>query len=178
MFEAQGIKVALLESTIDTQFASMLEQIRGDVKFVRIDADIAAALKGDGSTFESESLKDLFIKVSGNENLKVSFEALKDSSVPAILIIPEEARRIEEMMKLYAFIEKNDAPSMTPYATLMLNTASSIIRKLSDMADSGAEDSTLLANYIYKLATLSQKHLTATEMESFLKDSYTILEKL
>ena len=155
----------------------MLEQIRGNVKFIRIDADVASALKTDGNTSEIESIKELFKKASKNDNLKITFEALKDTSVPALLTISEEARRIDEMMKLYAFMEKNDAPSMSPDATLIVNTSSSIIQKLSNM-DASSEDAELFANYIYKLATLSQKHLTAAEMSDFLKDSYSILEKL
>ena len=178
LFEAQGIKVALLESAIDTQFASMLEQVRGNIKFVRVDADVASALKGDGSVSESATVKDLFIKVSGNEKLKVSFEALKDSSVPAIITIPEEARRFDEMMKLYAFGENTEMPGSQLDTTLIVNTSSPIIGKLTAMADAASDDAELYADYIYKLTILSHKHLSASEMNEFLKDSYAILEKL
>ena len=45
MFEAQGIRVAIFDKPIDTQFASMLEQYMKGVKFLRVDADLADALK-------------------------------------------------------------------------------------------------------------------------------------
>ena len=178
MFEAQGVKVALLESTIDTQFASMLEQLRGDIKFVRVDASVASALKGDGCISENEAVRSLFKKVSGNDGLTVSFEALKDPSVPVLLNVSEEARRIDEMMKLYAFAGNGEAPAMPLETTLIVNSSSPIIEKLSAMVDSGADDAELYAGYIYKLATLSHKHFSASEMGEFLKDSYAILEKL
>jgi len=178
MFESQGIKVALLEATIDTQFVSMLEQLRGNVKFIRVDADVATALKGDGSITENESLKELFKKVSGNDKLNVVFESLKTTNVPAILNVPEEARRFDDMMKLYAMVEKTEAPSMPMDTTLVVNTASPVINKLSSMADASVEDAELYADYIYKLALLSHKRLTAAEMNDFLNDSYSILEKL
>ena len=41
LFAAQGISVAVLEKTLDTQFVSALESYRDDVKFKRIDSDVA-----------------------------------------------------------------------------------------------------------------------------------------
>ena len=178
MFESQGIKVALLESNIDTQFASMLEQLQGNLKFVRVDADIASALKNSVEASGSDELKELFIKVSGNEKLNVIFEPLKDSSVPALLNISEESRRLEEMMKLYSLAENGDAPAMPLDITLIINTESSIISKLSSLASSASDEAEIYASYIYKLATLSHKRLSASEMTEFLNDSYKLLEKL
>ena len=178
MFEAQGIKVAMLESTVDTQFATMIEQIRGGVKFVRVDADVASALKGDGQVSEDESLKELFKKVSGNDNLKITFEAFKDQSIPVLLNIPEEARRLDEMMKLYGMSDGASPSGFPVDITLVINTNSAIINKLSAMVSSSPENATLYADYLYKLATLSSKRLSPEEMNAFLKDSYTILERL
>ena len=49
LFEAEGIKVAVLDKLIDTQFVQMYETYAGEngVKFRRIDADVAGALKSD-----------------------------------------------------------------------------------------------------------------------------------
>ena len=46
------------------------------------------------------------------------------------------------------------------------------------MTGTNDDNAALYADYIYKLALLSHKRLTATEMNEFLKDSYAILERL
>jgi len=178
MYEAEGINVVLLESTIDTQFASMLEQFRGDVKFVRVDADIASALKSDGDIDGKDELEKLFKNVCKNDSLNISFEAIKGSKAPAILNVSEESRRMDEMMKLYAIAE-NKAPSSLPLdTTLVINTASPVISKLSLLVQSNSERAERVAGYVYKLALLSYRHFSADEMNEFLADSYDILESL
>ena len=82
LFEAQGIQIAVLDKLIDTQFVQMLESYDATVKFQRIDADPAAALKADGDVTENQTLVELFRKASGNDKLEVRFEALKDASLP------------------------------------------------------------------------------------------------
>ena len=102
LFETQGIQIAVLDKLIDTQFVQMLESYDATVKFQRIDADPAAALKADGDVTENQTLVELFRKASGNDKLEVRFEALKDASLPAMLTVSEQSRRMEEMMKLYS----------------------------------------------------------------------------
>ncbi len=178
MFTAQNIKVALLESTIDTQYVSMIEQFRGNVKFTRVDADIAASMKEDGDIDCKDEIRKLFADISGNEKLNVSFEALKGVKAPAILNISEESRRIDEMMKLYAIAE-NEAPSSLPLdTTLVVNTASAVALKLAELIKEGSEDTARFARYIYKLSLMSHRRLSADEMQEFLSDSYDMLENL
>ena len=45
LLEAQGVRVALMEHMIDTQFASVLEAYNSGVSFLRVDSDIADVLK-------------------------------------------------------------------------------------------------------------------------------------
>ncbi len=175
MFNAEGIKVALFEKLIESQFATMLEQYMEGVKFVRVDAEIADSLKGDGEVSENEELKELFTKVSENEKLTVKFDALKDASIPALLNIPEEARRMEEMMKHYGMA---DPAAFAPQATLVLNTASPLITKLALAVASDKNKAETIASYIYKISLMSQKRFSADEMQAFIKDSFDILMQL
>lgn len=173
MFNAEGIEVALFEHPIDTQFATMAEQFMDGVKFVRVDADVADILKGDGEISEDEELKKIFSEVL-SDKVTLKFEALKDESVPAILNVSEDSRRMEEMMRMY---NMGDASGMTQ-STFVLNTSSPLIKKLSAMADTDADKAKQTASYLYKLSLLSQKKFTAEEMQSFMKDSFDILSKL
>ena len=173
MFEAQGIKVALFDRPIDTQFATLMEQYREGVKFLRVDADVADALKGDGEISESEELKRVFGEVLG-EKVTLKFDALKDESVPAILNVTEESRRMEEMMRFYNMGEGG----FPTESTLILNTTSPLIEKLEQTAKEDEERAKEMASYLYKLSMLSQKKFSAEEMQGFMKDSFALLMKL
>lgn len=185
LFEAQGIGIAILDKLIDTQFAQMLETYDPTVKFQRIDADPAAALKGDGEITESRALVELFRKVSGNEKLEVKFETLKDASLPAMLTVSEQSRRMEEMMKLYALQAggKDEAPAFPLEYTLLINTASPLITKLTALTDEGAPETDTaraqtIATQVWRLSVLAQRKLTAEELTEFLTGSFELLERL
>ncbi len=167
MLEAEGIELAYLDKGLDNQFISMVEQDRG-VKFLRVDAGVADALKGDGEVYDNQELVDLFKKVSGSDKLTVRFETLKDASLPAILTVSEEQRRFGEMMKLYGM--GGDMPA--PEGELVLNAGCDTIRRLADKPDEAA------AKYLYMLALIGQRQLTADELRDFLAASYEVLGKL
>ena len=175
MFAAQGIQVAVFDKQLDTQYVSMIETYSSDVKYLRIDADVAGALKDDGDVTEQPELSALFVKVSGNEKLKVQFSPLKDETVPLLLTISEESRRMEEMMKFYSMSGMSGAGAFPTEATLTVNTKSPLIAKLDGM-DGDKKEKT--AACLYQLALLSQRKLTAQELQSFLSNSYSVLGML
>lgn len=173
MFSAENIRIAVCEKPLDAQFLSTLEMYDNSVKYLRIDADIASALKQEGDTNEKEELISLFKKVSGNEELKVEFTSLKDASVPALITLSEQSRRMDEMLKLYAMSGMNMGMNSYPQQiTLTLNLSSPLISKLEAM---DGEKQEITAAYLYELAQLSQKKLSAEELQKFLADSYKIL---
>ena len=173
MFEAQNIKVVLFDKQIDIQFSSIIEQYMPDVKFLRVDADIADSLKSEEEIRESEQLKDIFSEIVG-ENVSIRFDALKDTSIPAILNVSEESRRMEELMRMYGM----DSGAYPTESSLILNTASPLIRKIEDAAASEPSKAKELAHYLYKLSLLSQKKFSAEEMQDFMKNSFELMMKL
>lgn len=178
LFADQGIEVAVLDSPIDVQFVSVYESYESNIKYVRIDADIAGALKDEGEVEKNEAIISLFREVSGNEKLEVEFAALKSSTVPAILTVSEESRRMDEMMKMYSRAGMNlGMQSMPVDSKLTVNTASPITEKLSELVCSDSDKAKAMASYIYKLSLLSQRKLNSEEMQSFLQESFNILEK-
>lgn len=179
MFAAEGIEVVVLDKLIDTQFINVIEQENDGVKFVRIDADVASALKAEGKAEENEKLAELFKKVSGSKELKVRFELLKNAKIPAVLNISEESRRMEDMMKMYR-MSGNDVGGMNfpTEATLVVNASSPLITRLASEVESDEAKSEKIAKQIYTLALLSQRQLTADELQSFLNDSFDMLEQI
>ena len=182
LFEAEGIRIAVLDKLIDSQFVQMYENYAGTgedaVKFQRIDADVAAALTKDGDITESEALTALYRKVSGNEKLEVKYVSLKDESVPAMLTVSEQSRRMEEMMKMYAMQGGGDMPTFPVEYTLTVNTASALTGRMIDLCMTDADKAELLAAQVYRLCLLSQRRFTADELKSFLAGSFDLLGKL
>ena len=176
MFAEEGIKVVLLDRMIDTQFVNVVEQDRSGIKFVRVDADVASALKNDAPTTENEELKALFVKASGNEKLNVKFENLKSSKIPAILNVSEESRRMEDMMRMYALSGGTDAPKFPVDMTLVVNLNAPLVTRLSALLGENADKAEKIAKQIYTLSLLSQRQLDADELQSFLSESFDILE--
>ena len=176
MFAAQNIRVAVFEKQLDMQYLSMLESYHPEVKYVRIDADVAGALRSEEVAVEDSELASLFVKVSGDEKLKVEFAALKDHAVPLLLTVSEQSRRMEEMMKMYAMSGMGmNFGAFPTEATLTVNTSSELIQKLGSMEEDKKEKT---ATYLYQLALLSQRKLSAEELQKFLADSYDVLKLL
>ncbi len=174
MFEAEGIKVALFERAIDTQFASVLEQYMGEIKFYRVDADIADTLKAEGEVNASEAITSLFTKAVSDEKIKLRVDALKDESIPAMLNVSEESRRMEDLMRMYGM----DAGAYPTESTLVLNAASPLIKKLEALTESNPALAEEMAAYIYKLSLLSQKKFSAEEMREFMQAGFELMMKL
>ena len=179
LFEGQGMAVAVMEQLIDTQFVQMLESYDSTVKYLRIDADVAAALaEENGDTSDNEVLTALFRKVSGKEDLEVKYQTLKDATLPAMLTVSEESRRMEEMMKMYAMQSGGETPDFPVAYTLRINNASPLVARLNELTESDAGKAEMIAGQIYRLSMLSQRKLTASELNVFLTESFALLALL
>ncbi len=182
MMSAENVKVALFDLMIDTQYMSAIEQYRDDVKFVRVDSGVASAVKSESEKTEiPEGIVSLFRKIAKDEKLTVCAETLKNADVPALLSVSEESRRFEDMMRMYA-APGADMPTYPLDYTLTLNPASELYTKLVELAGDGEidEDSKAYtyASFIYQLARLSQKKLTADELSELLSDGYKLLKMI
>lgn len=179
LLENEGIKIALLDRAIDSQFIQMLEAYEPTVSYKRIDSDVASALKTEDAAEANEKLTALFGEVSGNEKLQVKFQSFKDEKLPAMLTVSEESRRMEEIMRLYA-MQGGDMPEAFPLEyTLTVNTSCALIKKLTEYAEGEESDKArLIASQIYRLCLLSQRKLNADELNRLLSDSFEILYKL
>ena len=176
MFKNENIDVVVMDKVLDNQFISLLEYKNEGVKFLRVDAS-SDVLKTDNEGSKDEQLEKLFREVSGKENLKVTVSALKDKTVPAVLNISEEARRFNDMLKMYGMyngkdVSGNQAPEEY---TLSLNSESAIVGKLKTLPE---DEARTVAKQIFSLALLSQRRFTAEELSEFVKDSYSLLEKI
>jgi len=176
MLEGEDIEVVLLDRVLDTQFIQMVESQNSGVKFVRADAEIASAMAGEGETPAMTAASELFKTIAG-EHTTVEVQMLKDASVPAILTVSEESRRMDDMMKMYA-MQDGGMSGFPLEAKLILNAASPLIAKIEEAAASDTARAEMIARQVYTLSLLSQRKLSAEELTKFLSDSYELLGKL
>ncbi len=172
MFRENGLQAVILPHILDTHFISFLEYKNNTVKFERIDAGLADALKND-AVEESEGLVKLFQDTLREDNLKVELASLKNESVPAIITLDEQGRRMEEMSKLFGGPMMASGPVQK---TLTLNMSNPAVRALNACDDQDLKG--LVCHYIYDIATLAQTPLNADQMTEFVSRTGQILNKL
>ena len=174
IFKDNGIDAIILEHNIDTHFVTYLEYKEAGTKFVRIDSDVDEALKADEEGVDAEKnnkLITLFKDALGMEKLEIKAQALKTEGTPAVITINEYQRRINDMNRIYGDVF--GANNEKAKETLIINTANSIIKKLTEYDD---EKRNLLCRHIYDLAVLSQRKLSAAELEGFVERSVEVMD--
>ncbi len=169
MFKDNGLDAIILEHNIDAHFVSFLEYKETDTKFVRIDSEIGEALKTEGSDVIGEAVVEIFKKALNKEKLTVTAQALKTSDTPAIITINEYERRMSDISKIYGNMFGNAGPASE---TLIVNTDNSVVKKLPAL---DSEKQELLCKHIYDLALISQRKLTAEELDGFISRSVEVL---
>ena len=172
MLTDQGISVVEMVGVLDTNYMQSLEVEHEGLKFLRVDSEVADAVAGEKAEDDGE-LTEVFKKF-GPADMEIEYKAFKDSETPAILTVSEDERRFADMMKMYS-MGRGEMPDMPMKQTLVVNTACPIIEKLKGTQ---GEKRDTVAKYVYSLAKLSSRKLSAEELGEFLADSYKIISQL
>jgi molecular chaperone HtpG len=180
MFREQEMNAVVLLHNIDQPFVSSLEAGDAGVKFQRIDADLTGDFKEDGDEEklkeETETLKELFKKATGKENLEVKVERLKNENVSSMITLSEDARRMQDMMKMYS-ANGMGGMDMSDYGqTLVLNENNALVQYVLENKDGDKTD--LFCKQLYDLALISHQPLEADKMTEFIRRSNEIMMML
>lgn len=176
LLKDNDLEAILLTHAIDNAFMSHVEMQNQGVTFSRVDADLSDALKGDKVDEEtSKKLTELFKEALGKEKLDIAVENLKTSSISGIILLSEENRRMQEMMKMYGMNLGGPAPEAEE--KLVLNQNSPLVQLISKNAED-KETTKLLCEQVYDLAMLTHKQLEADAMTAFVERSNKVLEML
>ncbi len=166
MFRDAGLDAIYCDTYIDPHFLSYLEYKNPTrVRFLRIDADVAGALKEDSE--EDAQLKTLFEKTLEGKRVTVRTEKLKDANVPAVVNVSEFARRMSEM---HAFYGMGESPADI---ILVVNVANAAVDALK-FAPEDAQ--TKAAMQIYYLALMNYRPLSPEELSDFVATNTFLLE--
>jgi molecular chaperone HtpG len=169
MFKENGLNAAILTHMIDSHFISFIEYKEKELKFARIDSDIGNAMKNEEEAENQEQLIEKFKNSLENSELIVKAEQLKSAETPAIMLLSEQSRRMQDMSAIYG----EAFAGMKPETTIVLNTANDIVKRVPELPEENAK---LVCQHIYDLAMISHKPLTADEMAGFIERSVKILK--
>ena len=179
MFKEQGQDAVLLTHNIDSAFITYLEQKNSNVRFQRIDADVHESLKDEVTEEEkeefkktSDSLIQIFRDALANDKLDVKVEKLKDDNVASMAVLPEQSRRMEEMMKMYG-MGGMDPGMFGGQATLILNVNHPLVKFVVEHKRS--KNVPIICKQLYDLALLAHKPLSPQEMTAFVQRSNEIM---
>ena len=182
MFKENGLTAAVLTHAIDPHFISLLEYKNPEeMKFLRIDADLGEALKVSQPEAESEDTKKAQEEENNkliecvkaclpDEKLEYKVESLKATETPAVILLSEYARRIQDMNKV---LGESFAPE--GQVTLVLNSENEIVKKIPSLTE---ENRKLVCEHIYDLALMAHKPLSAEQMSKFIARNVKLLELL
>ena len=175
LFKAEGMDAVILKHNIDNAFISQIEREKEELSFKRIDSDITDSLKEETDANLEEAtnlLSDIFKKALAKENLTVKVEKLKNEQISSMMILSEEERRMQDMMKMYGMAGMD--PSMFgAKETLVLNANHPLVSYLTDNKD--FNHAKIICQQLYDLAILSHKPLSSEEMTAFIKRSNEIM---
>ncbi len=198
LYKKQGLEVLYFDSFIDTNyFIPFLEREYSDVKFARVDAELDQTLVEDNTNeivdptsnkTRSQEIQEIFEKAINQPKVKIKTQSLKTDSQtetpPAMVLLPEELRRMQEMMAMM----QQKTMDFPEDHVLMINLGHPLIENIynlhkgsiiqSDGLSSNSELVNLMCQHIYDLALMAQKAFTAEGMNAFVSRSNKVLTKL
>ena len=178
LLKGQDMDVLEMKTAIDVPFMSMLESKNQGLSFMRVDADLSQYLKNKDSKEVSEedrkAAEQLFRMLLDNDKLTIHLENMNNDKVSLMLESQEQARRMQDMMKLYG-ADSFSKDDLEP-ATLVLNNNNALIRRILDHPDDASNKD--LAKELYDLSRLSHEDLSAEDLTAFLDRSQEMLGKL
>jgi molecular chaperone HtpG len=181
MFRQAKMDAVILTHNIDQPFVSQLEAKNEGVKFMRIDADLTDSFMSKTSKkaqeemkVQAEELQKIFKKSLKKENITIKVEKLKNKKISSMITVSEEARRMQDMMRMYAM---NGMMGMSGFGnegeTLVLNANHPLVQYI--LANQDGKNTKMFCEQLYDLAKLQHAPLDAEEMTRFVQRSNDIM---
>jgi molecular chaperone HtpG len=181
-YGSKGVDVAILTSPLDHPLMTKLER-EDSLHFRRIDAVLDSAfvdpakektiLDASGRT-EAARIADFFRNAIGDQSLTIDAKSLDLHSLPAIMTLAEEQRRLRDYMARVS----GDAQPLKPKASLIINTNNPLVQAMHKAQASSPKLASDIALHIWDLTRLSHKEMSHEEIQTFTERSTRILEQL
>lgn len=184
-FLDKGCELLYTHSAIDGAVITSLERKMSSVKFQRIDSALEdvlvdssrekSLLDSEGKTQSSRIAHFFKSQLSDEQQLEVEAKSLSADSLPGVLFLDEDSRRLRDYMALTQ--EKAPFESLEK-KTFVVNTNNKLVQlawSLSGKKPHLAQD---LARQIYDLSRLAQRELSAKEVDLMVSREQSLLEQL
>lgn len=170
--------VLVFDQVIDNHFLQHLEYKVGDIHFVRVDAETVDNLVQTDDKQESvlsddeqQQVKAIFEGVIGEQGHTIVMRPMSPEDQPVQVTKPEFMRRMKEM-QAYQGMSFDAFPDMV---NVVINTNHPLVAQklLSHQDEEQRRD---MAQYLYKLALLSQNMLKGADLTAFIGKSMSFLK--
>ena len=118
-------------------------------------------------------MADFIRRALSKEGIEVEAKSLATTSLPCIITIDEEMRRVRDTL---ALTSGEPLPGLNVKQTFVINMSSPLIKTLYKLKE--PELAKEIVCELYELALLSQQLLSASELSSFTQRTSGLLEKL
>ncbi len=180
MFRQAKMDAVILNHNIDQPFVSQLEAKNEGIKFMRIDADLTDSFMSKTSKkaqeemkAQAEELQKIFKKALKKENITVKVEKLKNKKISSMITVSEEARRMQDMMRMYAMNGMGMGAFGNEGETLVLNANHPLVQYILNNQE--GKNTKMFCEQLYDLAKLQHAPLEAEAMTRFVQRSNDIM---
>ncbi len=180
MFRQAKMDAVILNHNIDQPFISQLESKNEGIKFMRIDADLTDTFKSKTSKkaqeemdSQADELQKIFKKALKKDTIKVKVEKLKNKKISSMITLSEEARRMQDMMKMYSMNGMGMGDFGKDGETLVLNASHPLVQYILDHKEN--ENTKMICEQLYDLAKLQHAPLESEAMTRFIQRSNDIM---
>ncbi|MGI6199818.1 MAG: molecular chaperone HtpG [Christensenellales bacterium] len=172
LYRQQGMTAVIMSAGIDIPYMELIERKNAPLKFVGVDAGISDAMKQEGEGPDMEALVNSMHSAIGDEKIAVRADALKNQDVPAVMLLSEQSRRMQDMARMY----RMDLSTLPMEQTLVLNSSHPLLQRIAAMEE--GEEKQMLCRQVYDLAMMSHRPLKSEEMAAFIKRTQQLLTLL
>ncbi|MGC3993136.1 MAG: ATP-binding protein [Propionicimonas sp.] len=176
-FRHAGVPALVLDHVIDQPLLQRLEAVTKDVRFTRLDADIAHTLAGDPDPADAElagRVVDRFERHASDRLPGARFAAvrLRVPDLPVVLSSEEDVRRMSELARMGGLLNGRETSEPVVPQTLVLNLHNPLVRRIGTAPEPVAA---LAAAQLADLTLLGQDELSPESLLGFLARSQAIL---
>ena len=174
----QGLGVLLLNNPIDNHFIQQIEMKLSPLKFARVDSGLGDSLvdedKNENENEKYKSLVELFKKSINQDSIEVKIKNLKQKEPSAMIVIPEQMRRMSDMSSMMA----GKMPSMEfNFFQFIVNSNNDLIQNLGKkVTNDKSKEMEAICRHIYDIALLQNNSLKGDNLIQFANRSLSLVK--
>ena len=172
LFKQFNREAVFLDHEIDKHFLGFLEYKQKTYRFKRIDTELPEEMQ-EPELQDYSKLTEQFKKAIDSQQIQVKTARLKDTNLPALMIISEEAQRLQRMQTINHPL--SGVTGSAPQECIILNTGSALIKQIPYLKK---RDRGLVCQLIYDLVKMNNRQLSPEEVQDFTERSIASLSAL